>query len=213
MSCAVAERIIMPTATVVPETSSRILDIAECLVQTRGFNAFSYADIADALQVTKATLHYHFPTKAKLGERLVERYRTSFLAALERIDESCQDAGAKLGAYVRIYIDVQDRDRMCLCGMLAADYTTLPKAMKEEVRRFFDANEGWLVAVLQRGRENGELAFAGTPVETTRVLVAALEGAMLLSRSQADPSRLRSAANRLLCDLGVRAQALEDAFV
>ena len=53
----------MPLPAAVPETSARILDIAERLVQTRGFNAFSYADIAAALHVTKATLHYHFPTK------------------------------------------------------------------------------------------------------------------------------------------------------
>ena len=37
------------------ETSIRILDIAEQLVQTRGFNAFSYADIANALRVTGTT--------------------------------------------------------------------------------------------------------------------------------------------------------------
>jgi len=67
-------------------TSGRILDIAERLVQTRGFNAFSYADIAAALNITKASLHYHFATKAKLGERLVERYQESFIAALARID-------------------------------------------------------------------------------------------------------------------------------
>ena len=100
---------------------------------------------------------------------------------------------------------------MCLCGMLAADYATLPKAMKEGVRRFFDANETWLVEVLVRGRERDELAFAGPPVETARVLVAALEGAMLLARSHGDPSRLRSAGNRLLADLGVRASVLSEA--
>ena len=48
-----------------PDTAQRILDIAERLVQTRGFNGFSYADIAGALAVTKASLHYHFPTKAE----------------------------------------------------------------------------------------------------------------------------------------------------
>jgi TetR/AcrR family transcriptional repressor of nem operon len=189
----------------VPDTSSRILDIAERLVQSRGFNAFSYADVAGALHITKASLHYHFPTKAKLGERLVERYRATFLAELGRIDETCGNAGAKLRAYVRIYTDVLDRNRTCLCGMLSADYQTLPKPMKEEVRRFFDTNEAWLAGVLRHGRESGELAFAGPPLEAARVLVAALEGAMLLARSHGDPSRLRSAAIRLLADLGVRA--------
>jgi TetR/AcrR family transcriptional repressor of nem operon len=194
----------MPRSTVAPDTSSRILDIAERLVQTRGFNAFSYADVAGALHITKASLHYHFPTKAKLGERLVERYRASFLAALQDIDRTCRDAPARLLAYVRIYTGVLEHNRMCLCGMLSADYATLPKPMKEEVRRFFDANETWLADVLRRGRENKELAFAGSPVEAARVLVAALEGAMLLARSHGDASRLRSAADHLLADLGVR---------
>jgi TetR/AcrR family transcriptional regulator, transcriptional repressor for nem operon len=195
----------MSSAAATSETSSRILDVAEHLVQTRGFNAFSYADVAGALHVTKASLHYHFPTKAKLGERLIERYRTSFLAALDHIDQSCHDAGAKLRAYVGIYEDVLDRNRMCLCGMLAADYETLPKAMQDGVRRFFDTNEVWLAEVLERGRKNEELAFTGPPVETARVLEAALEGAMLLARSYGEPSRLRSAARHLLTSLGVKA--------
>jgi TetR/AcrR family transcriptional regulator, transcriptional repressor for nem operon len=195
----------MPTPIVTSDTSSRILDVAESLVQTRGFNAFSYADIADALHVTKASLHYHFPTKAKLGERLIERYQTSFFTALERIDENCGAAGAKLRAYAGIYVDVLENNRMCLCGMLASDYATLPKAMKDGVRRFFDANETWLMEVLTRGREDKQLFFAGPPVETARLLVAVLEGAMLIARSHADSSRLRSAANRVLADLGVSA--------
>jgi TetR/AcrR family transcriptional repressor of nem operon len=195
----------MPIPNAGSETSNRILDVAEGLVQTCGFNAFSYADIAVALHVTKASLHYHFPTKAKLGEQLIERYRTSFLAALARIDAECSDVGAKLRAYAGIYVNVLENNRMCLCGMLASDYATLPQAMKEGVNRFFDANEAWLVDVLKSGRENEQLAFAGPPVETARVLVAVLEGAMLIARSRADPSRLRSAANQVLADLGVSA--------
>jgi TetR/AcrR family transcriptional repressor of nem operon len=193
----------MPMPTTTSDTSNRILDIAERLVQTRGFNAFSYADIARALHITKASLHYHFPTKAELGERLIQCYRESFLTALHQIDERCADAAGKLRAYCDIYVGVLERKRMCLCGMLAADYTTLPKAMKDEVRRFFDANEAWLVEVLERGRTHNELAFTGPPIEAARVLVDALEGAMLLARSHGDPVRLRSTATHLLADFGV----------
>jgi TetR/AcrR family transcriptional regulator, transcriptional repressor for nem operon len=191
------------------ETPGRILDVAERLVQTHGFNSFSYADIAQALHVTKASLHYHFPTKAKLGERLIERYRAAFLNALDRIDRTEGTASRKLAAYVRIYEDVLARNRMCLCGMMAADYATLPRPMKEEVRRFFDLNETWLIEVLKRGRDDAELAFQGPPAEAARVLVAALEGAMLLARSLADPSRLHTAAKRLLADIGVHDPDME----
>ena len=195
------------------DTSSRILDIAEHLVQTRGFNAFSYADIAAALHVTKASLHYHFPTKAKLGERLVERYQDSFLAALARIDEAGGGAIFKLRAYVGIYTSVLDNGRMCLCGMLAADYATLPEAIKDRVRCFFEANEAWLTPVLAHGRAKKELVFAGPPIESARFLVGALEGAMLLARSQADPDRFRAAAVRMLADFSAGSRRASRAAV
>src|SRR5215212_1986418 len=120
------------------DTSQRILDVAERLVQTRGFNGFSYADIADALKVTKASLHYHFPAKADLGKRLIERYERNFLAALEQIDREARDGREKLRRYAGIYGDVVRANRMCLCGMLAAEFGTLPEAMRDELRHFFD---------------------------------------------------------------------------
>jgi len=42
------------------DTSEKILDLAELLIQTRGYSAFSYQDISEALEVTKASIHYHF---------------------------------------------------------------------------------------------------------------------------------------------------------
>jgi TetR/AcrR family transcriptional repressor of nem operon len=191
----------MPRPAATSETAARILDVAERLVQMRGFNAFSYADVADALHVTKASLHYHFSTKALLGESLIERYRVSFMTALDRIDQTYNDARAKLHAYVAIYADVLEHDRMCLCGMLAAEYTTLPATMQDGVRRFFDANESWLVATLKTGRKNRQVADDGQPIEVARVLVAALEGALLLARARRDKSHFHAVASRLLADL------------
>ena len=39
--------------------------------------------IATELGVTKASLHYHYPSKAELGQRLIERYEQEFAAALQ----------------------------------------------------------------------------------------------------------------------------------
>jgi TetR/AcrR family transcriptional repressor of nem operon len=183
------------------DTAQRILDIAERLVQTRGFNGFSYADIAEALRVTKASLHYHFPSKADLGRQLIERYETTFLAALKAIEAGSTEPREQLKRYAKIYADVLRDDRMCLCGMLASDYATLPKAMKEEVRHFFDENEQWLAAVLERGRKAGSLGFKGPALEAARVLVGSLEGAMMLARSYGDASRFDTAAERLIASL------------
>jgi TetR/AcrR family transcriptional repressor of nem operon len=191
----------MARAAASADTSRRILDVAERLVQTRGFNGFSYADIAEALEVTKASLHYHFPTKGDLGKRLIERYEESFLAALKGIDSAGAGARDKLKRYIRIYADVLRDNRMCLCGMLASDYATLPKPMKEEVKHFFDENEQWLAAVLDAGRKAGKLEFKGSALELARAMVGSLEGAMMLARSYGEVSRFDAAAERLVAAL------------
>jgi TetR/AcrR family transcriptional repressor of nem operon len=183
------------------DTADRILDLAERLVQTRGFNGFSYADIASELGLTKASLHYHFPTKADLGLRLIERYSEAFMAALTAVDETEIDAREKLRIYADIYSGVLRDNRMCLCGMLAADYATLPDSMKGTVTQFFDMNERWLASVLDQGRLAGDLHFAGEPLEVARLLVSSFEGAMLVARSFGDVSRFQSITERLLGDL------------
>jgi TetR/AcrR family transcriptional repressor of nem operon len=183
------------------DTSQRILDVAERLVQTRGFNGFSYADVADALKVTKASLHYHFPSKADLGARLIERYERNFLAALEGIDAQAKDARDKLRRYADIYESVLGDNRMCLCGMLAAEYGTLPKSMRDEMRHYFDANERWLVGVLQQGKKEKSLRFTGTAAEAAQALIGALEGAMMIARTYGDVARFAAVRDRVLGSL------------
>jgi TetR/AcrR family transcriptional regulator, transcriptional repressor for nem operon len=180
------------------DTASRILDSAESLVQVRGFNGFSYADVASELSLTTASVHYHFPGKAELGRALIVRYADRFGDALAAIDASGADARAKLLAYARLYADVLRDHRMCLCGMLAAEYQTLPEPMRDAVIEFFDENEAWLEAVLADGREHGALLFDGPPREAARLIVSTLEGAMLVARPYGDVERFEVAAERLL---------------
>lgn len=184
-----------------PNTSERILDSAERLVQTRGFNNFSYADIAAELGITKASLHYHFPGKAELGYALISRYSERFAAALTRIDGERSGVREKLDAYAALYADVLRGQRMCMCGILAAEYPTLPKPMRDAVIRFFDANYEWLGALLQQGRAEGSLAFEGSCDEVAQGIVSTLEGAMLVARSYGEVARFDATARQLLSGL------------
>ena len=130
-------------------------------MQERGFNGFSYADVARELGVTKAALHYHFASKAELGDALIDRYAERFFEALADVDGArCRRAG-KLRAYAQLYADVFRDDRMCLCGMLAADYATLPDPMRERVVRFFDDNEVWLAASSRTAGRRGRSRSTG----------------------------------------------------
>jgi TetR/AcrR family transcriptional repressor of nem operon len=181
-----------------PGTAARILDIAEELVQTRGFDGFSYAHVASELGVTTPSLHYHFRSKAELGEALIERYSARFLGALDTIDRESGDAFGRLQAYARVYGDVLRRRRMCLCGMLAAGYDTLPAKMKAAVICFFDQNEQWLARVLEQGARDGSVSFVGDPRDVAQSIISGLEGAMLVARPYGDAARFDVAAGRIL---------------
>ncbi len=151
--------------------------------------------------MTKASLRYHFPAKADLGRARIIRYAERFAIALADIDGQEEDEFAKLKRFVDLNERVLLRDRMCLCGMLAAEIRTLPEPMRLELRRFFDLIEAWLVTVFRAGRESGRLTFDGAACEAARALNAALQGAMLIARAYEDPPRFAATAKRLLASL------------
>jgi TetR/AcrR family transcriptional regulator, transcriptional repressor for nem operon len=193
-------------------TRSRIMDVGERLIQIRGFNGFSYADVATELSVTKASLHYHFPSKADLGEAIITRYAERFTDALAAIDAELTDAPAKLAAYANLYAEVLREERMCLCGMLVAEYETIPSPIRSAVVGFLDDNEAWLSRVLEHGRGDGSFSFVGSTAVLARSIVSGLEGAMLVARpySAAESSaveRFETAAAQLIASLAGRATA------
>jgi TetR/AcrR family transcriptional regulator, transcriptional repressor for nem operon len=182
-------------------TAERVLDIAERLTQIRGFSNFSYADIAAELGITKASLHYHYPGKAELGEALITRYSERFSQALGDIDRDLPNARARLEAYADLYAGVLRNERMCMCGILAAEYPTLPLAMQSEVVRFFDENERWLTKLLEDGKADKTLRYRGRAADVAQGILSTLEGAMLVARPYGDLARFEAAAKHLVAGL------------
>jgi TetR/AcrR family transcriptional repressor of nem operon len=189
-------------------TATRILDVAERLLQARGYNGFSYADVATELGITRAALHYHHPGKAELGEALITRYAERFAAALADLDAASSDAPTTLLGYAELYAGVLSRQRMCLCGMLAAEYLTLPPAMQHGVSAFFAHSAAWLQAVLERGRREGTLAFSGAAADSAAMVLGGMEGAMLISRLSDDVDGFTAAAARLIAGLSPTAEQM-----
>jgi TetR/AcrR family transcriptional regulator, transcriptional repressor for nem operon len=182
-------------------TTVRILDVAERMLQVRGYNGFSYGDVATELGITRAALHYHFPGKAELGQALIERYATRFAEALGQLDATAPDAATKLRGYVALYTDVLSADRMCLCGMLAAEHRTLPDPLQQAVCDFFSTNTVWLRKVIEEGCADGSLRCPGTPEASASMVLGTLEGGMLIARLDGDVTRFAATAEQLLAGL------------
>lgn len=168
------------------DTREHILESAQRLVQQRGFNGFSYADIAAEVGVRKASLHHYFPTKTDLGMALVVRFSAAVGDALDRIGRSGLAADEQLRSYVGLYRGALKADRMCLCGMLSVEAATLDTAMLPDLRRFFVRNVEWLTEVMVEGKTQKLLSLSGTAADHARMFLSAIQGALLIARSTGD---------------------------
>lgn len=178
---------------------TEILDLAQEFIQTRGYNGFSFGDLAERLGVKPAAIHYHFATKSDLARALMRRYRQRLHASLAKLDEQATTPRRKLERYVQLFhATLKPDQRLCLCGMLATELVTLPEPLQDEVRQFFDDNERWLATVLGEGRKSKVLEFEGSSAAAARCIYAALHGAMLSAHTFNDPSRLSTAARWIL---------------
>lgn len=182
-------------------TGDLILDAAERRVETRGFNGFSYGDVAGELGVTTAAIHYHFNAKSDLGAELTDRYTGKFLKAVDDIGAKHQGAREQLVAYAKLYEDMIADGRLCLGCVLAAEYETLPAQMRERVAAFFAEHEQWLIEVLLRGHERGEITLEGDVRDAAFTFIGGLQGAMLVARMHGGVARFRAGARLLLARL------------
>ncbi|HZN63176.1 MAG TPA: TetR/AcrR family transcriptional regulator [Planctomycetota bacterium] len=184
------------------DMKSRILDVAQELVQVRGFNAFSFHDLAARVRLSAPSVHHHFPSKGELGRQLMARYRAGFGARLADIERRARDPRRRLSRFLGLFQETfRLGDRLCLCGMLATEYATLPRAVRAEVTAFYRDAEAWLARVFAGGRADGRLTFAGSPASAARTFFGALEGAMIAARAFKDEKRLTSAGNWIIQSL------------
>ena len=157
-----------------------ILDTSEAFVQARGYNGFSFRDVATAVGVKSSSVHYHFPTKADLGATLARRYRERFLEKLGDAAAFGSDRKVAIRRYVGVFRDALIHDgRMCLCGMLGAEIQALPPKVAAEVKQMFAESVDWLARALGQADEDGRT--------TALRITATVEGAMILSRTFVDP--------------------------
>lgn len=180
------------------DTADRILDCAQERIQRCGYNAVSYGDLADALDLTTTAIHYHFPSKADLGEALVTRYREENEAQRAAIYRDESTLRARLEQYVEGYAGVLEAGGVCLCGILSSDASTLPDGVRAEVRAFFADQVDWLTQIIAEEHDDGAgLEGYDSPRQVAHLLLATIEGAMLTLPAR-DPAAYRTTLHRLI---------------
>jgi len=166
------------------ETREAILTAARLRAQAHGYTGLNFRDLGQDVGITSATLHYYFPTKADLGVAVAKRYREDSATALEAIWSEHRSPATRLKSYPSVFRRaLENGNRMCMCGQMAAEFDDLPDDVKAEIKGFADDHIGWLVKVLAVAQGgSGQAAIR----RRARAIYAAVTGAQLLARSRGD---------------------------
>lgn len=164
------------------DTRHELLMEAELLVRTRGYSGFSFAHLAEAVGIRKASIHYYFRTKDDLAVALVAAYDARYDEALAAITAASEDGLARIVAYGGLYLQGAEKRLGCLCAVLATELDNLPEQLRGDIAAFFAKHVAWLESVLKAGEANGTITGEIEPATGARMIVAALEGALMMER-------------------------------
>jgi len=168
------------TSSACASTRDQLIAHAQTLISKRGYNGFSYRDLAEHVGVKTASIHYHFPQKDDLLQAAVVDYTAKITRALHAIDDSLP-AVERLERYAKLFVG-SPADQICMCGMLAADFASVPEPVRAALKAFFRLHENWLAAVIADGKREGTIKSWSDPQSSARTAFAAFQGALLASR-------------------------------
>jgi TetR/AcrR family transcriptional repressor of nem operon len=180
-------------------TRDEIIGLADQLIRSKGFNAFSYSDISAAMDVRNAAIHYHFPSKSALGISVIDE-------ELARIATSRQEwahlpGDEQIKRIMQGFFDKSRKGMICLTGSLTPDYETFSPDMQLKVVEMCEAILGWLGNCLEKGREERTLHFHGKAPDRALLLMSTLVSSLLLSRILG-PDIFDRMIDQILKDLG-----------
>ena len=157
-------------------------------IRRDGLRSVSFRTLADEVGVKSSSVHYHFRTKDDLAEAVIRSYTEAFGDALRTIEQDETTLVGKIDAFNALFADVVATDDICLCGMMAAEVTSLDTPAQAALREFFEISEAWLERAFESHRD--ELKAGLTPRELAAIFMSGLEGATLVDRVDSSGERL-----------------------
>lgn len=189
-------------------TKAALLNAAEAHMRSKGYSAFSYADLAVQIGIRKASIHHHFPTKECLGAELIKDYVQRFEETLGSIEAMHSDPLLRLRGFSRLFVISANDGLLPLCGALAAEMSALPLSLQGLTRRFFESQLNWLQSTLSDTVRQHHWVL-DKPLETYAfMLLSALEGASLIEWALGRSNDPLAGFNYLLETLAMRSSLI-----
>jgi len=163
----------------------QIVNLAIDFIKKYGFDSFSYKDLSEAVGITKATLHHHFPKKEDLGLAVCKALRVNGQELKIKID-SLETAKEKIKYIFDNVTDCAKRRDICPLSSLQAEYNVIPDSMKKMVTDLSESEIDFIGEILEDGISEGSFKFKGNSRSMALMVLTSYKGAILYSRVISD---------------------------
>lgn len=182
------------------ETRQTIIEKAAVIFNQNGYQRTTMSTLTRALGLTKGAIYGHFTDKDELA---VEAFRYNAQSIADRLRKElrpCKGPVEKLRAYARAFPDIYDEIVVtggCPILNTATDADDAHPLLHEEVRKVLTAWEGWLIAMVNSGKESGGVRAETDAHQFAANFMALIEGGILLGKTLGEKKYLECSVKQI----------------
>lgn len=182
------------------ETKMRIIEQAAALFNQQGYAGSSMSDLMRVTGLQKGGIYNHFRSKDELAleafDFAVNRVQEEFMGALKGKRHSVDRLIAILSVYERMFDDPPIQGGCPILNTAVESDDTHP-TLRERAQLAMDAWRILIQRIVDKGIIRGELHSTVDADTVATILIATIEGAVMLSKLYGDASHLERALNFL----------------
>ncbi|WP_421566412.1 TetR/AcrR family transcriptional regulator [Ochrobactrum sp. EDr1-4] len=162
-------------------TREKILHLTNELIQTKGYNGFSYADISKEIGFNKASIHYHFKSKSVLGIAYCS-YKKQAFQELEQLIIKEKNGLERLKLYINAFKLCALKGQTCGAFSMIINKPSFDGELQDAVSKLAELELKIISDILHYGIESGDIKANGISIGNLAIIVnSAVKGALTLN--------------------------------
>lgn len=161
----------------------KIIEKATQLIIEKGDLGWSYSDIAEYVNIKKASVHYYFPKKENLIEAVTEQYIENVISLFQEKISSRENPIEKLKGIFEVYRSVFcNPGKICLCLSLSQDTQRMSPLVTKKIKGFFDFLHQLILSIIVQGKNQKNFKMEIDPDDTAFFIECSLQGLIIMSQ-------------------------------
>lgn len=182
------------------ETKQAILEQAAQVFSVRGYFGASMDDLLKATKLTKGGIYNHFASKEDLALEAFDYAVSLYRARFKALAEGKRNTRDRLLVFPQFFCDVVDHPVLrggCPVLNTAVESDDTNPALRTRAQMACDEWRRFIVRTVTRGMELGDVRPDTDPQTVASIMIASVEGAMMLIKLYDDNKHMYRAADHL----------------